>query len=125
MADKLSAGLSQALRNPAVVERFALGGHRSARRCADGARASRARARSGRPCWPVSSSAPNVESITPAISKPNFLFLMADQLTAFALRMYGNGVCRTPNLDRLAARSTRFANIRTAISAVRAVAWLC
>ena len=40
--------------------------------------------------------------------KPNFLFLMADQLTAFALRMYGNGVCRTPNLDRLAARSTRY-----------------
>ncbi|MVW71828.1 choline-sulfatase [Bordetella sp. 15P40C-2] len=43
--------------------------------------------------------------------KPNFLFLMADQLTAFALRMYGNGVCRTPNLDRLAARSTRYANM--------------
>lgn len=44
-------------------------------------------------------------------SKPNFLFVMADQLTAFALRMYGNGVCRTPNLDRLAARSTRYANM--------------
>ncbi|HYG45948.1 MAG TPA: choline-sulfatase [Bordetella sp.] len=43
-------------------------------------------------------------------AQPNFLFLMADQLTAFALRMYGNGVCRTPNLDRLARQSTRFAN---------------
>lgn len=47
----------------------------------------------------------------PQTKQPNFLFLMADQLTAFALRMYGNGVCRTPNLDRLAARSTRFANM--------------
>jgi choline-sulfatase len=39
---------------------------------------------------------------------PNFLFLMADQLTAFALRLYGNRVCKTPNIDRLAARATRF-----------------
>src|SRR5690625_3153917 len=39
---------------------------------------------------------------------PNILLLMADQLTAFALSMYGNGVCRTPNLERLAARATRF-----------------
>jgi len=35
-------------------------------------------------------------------NRPNFLLLMADQLTAGALRAYGNPVCRTPNIDRLA-----------------------
>lgn len=45
------------------------------------------------------------------VERPNILLLMADQLTAFALRLYGNGVCRTPNLDRLASRATRFANM--------------
>ncbi|GAA4330319.1 choline-sulfatase [Pigmentiphaga soli] len=40
--------------------------------------------------------------------RPNILFIMADQLTAFALRAYGNRVCRTPNLDALAARGTVF-----------------
>ncbi len=41
---------------------------------------------------------------------PNIVLLMADQLTAFALATYGNQVCRTPNLDRLAARGTVFEN---------------
>lgn len=40
--------------------------------------------------------------------QPNILFIMADQLTARALRAYGNSVCRTPHLDRLAARGTVF-----------------
>ncbi|NYT36127.1 choline-sulfatase [Allopusillimonas soli] len=44
-------------------------------------------------------------------SSPNILFLMADQLTAFALRLYGNSVCRTPNIDRLAKRATLFTSM--------------
>jgi len=33
---------------------------------------------------------------------------MADQLAAQALSLYGNGVCKTPNLERLAAQGTVF-----------------
>jgi len=40
----------------------------------------------------------------------NVLHVMADQLTAGALRAYGNKVCRTPHLDALAARGTVFEN---------------
>jgi len=40
---------------------------------------------------------------------PNIVLIMADQLTASALRAYGNQVCRTPHLDRLAARGSVFA----------------
>src|SRR5439155_11535325 len=40
--------------------------------------------------------------------KPNFLILMADQLTPGALPAYGNAVARTPNLDSLAADGITF-----------------
>ncbi|TLY64881.1 MAG: hypothetical protein E6K52_00720, partial [Gammaproteobacteria bacterium] len=40
--------------------------------------------------------------------KPNFLILMADQLTAAALPAYGNRVAKTPHLDALAERSVVF-----------------
>lgn len=40
--------------------------------------------------------------------KMNILLLMADQLAAQALGLYGNKVCRTPNLDRLASEGTVF-----------------
>lgn len=40
------------------------------------------------------------------MKQPNILMVMADQLTAFALKLYGNTVCRTPNIDALAARGT-------------------
>lgn len=40
--------------------------------------------------------------------KPNVLFIISDDLTATALSCYGNEVCKTPNIDRLAAQGTRF-----------------
>jgi choline-sulfatase len=40
--------------------------------------------------------------------KPNFLILMADQLTPFALGAYGNRIARTPHLDALAAQAVVF-----------------
>lgn len=42
--------------------------------------------------------------------KPNILMIMADQLAPQALSFYGNRVCKTPNLDRLAAQSVVFEN---------------
>lgn len=43
-----------------------------------------------------------------APARPNVLFLISDDLTATALGCYGNPICRTPNIDRLATRGTRF-----------------
>lgn len=40
--------------------------------------------------------------------RPNVLFIISDDLTATALSCYGNTICRTPHIDRLAARGTRF-----------------
>ena len=45
---------------------------------------------------------------TDARSKYNVLFIISDDLTATALSCYGNTVCRTPNIDAIAARGTRF-----------------
>ncbi|MCA9120325.1 MAG: sulfatase [Planctomycetales bacterium] len=38
----------------------------------------------------------------------NVLFIISDDLTSTALSCYGNEVCATPNIDRIAARGTRF-----------------
>jgi iduronate 2-sulfatase len=38
----------------------------------------------------------------------NVVLIMSDDLTATALSCYGNTVCKTPNIDRLAQRGTRF-----------------
>lgn len=38
----------------------------------------------------------------------NVLFLISDDLTYTALSCYGNEICKTPNIDRLAAAGTRF-----------------
>ncbi len=43
-----------------------------------------------------------------AVKKYNVLFIISDDLTATALSCYGNKVCKTPNIDRIAARGTRF-----------------
>lgn len=40
--------------------------------------------------------------------RPNVLFIISDDLTATALSCYGNTICRTPHIDRLAAQGTRF-----------------
>ena len=41
-------------------------------------------------------------------ARPNILFFMVDQLTSFVLSAYGGTVCKTPIIDRLAARGTVF-----------------
>ncbi len=38
----------------------------------------------------------------------NVVFIISDDLTATALGCYGNKVCRTPNIDRLASKGTLF-----------------
>ena len=43
-----------------------------------------------------------------AKDKYNVLFIISDDLTATALSCYGNNVCKTPNIDSLAAEGTRF-----------------
>jgi choline-sulfatase len=40
--------------------------------------------------------------------RPNILFLMADQIAAPALALYGNKVCKTPHIDALAETSVVF-----------------
>ncbi|MEE2887205.1 MAG: sulfatase [Planctomycetota bacterium] len=41
-------------------------------------------------------------------SKYNVLFIISDDLTATALSCYGNRVCKTPNIDAIAAQGMRF-----------------
>lgn len=42
------------------------------------------------------------------MKQPNYLLIICDQLSASALSFYGNTYSRTPNLDKLAARSVVF-----------------
>ena len=42
--------------------------------------------------------------------RPNILVIMSDQHSKHVLGCYGNGIVRTPNLDRLAAAGMRFDN---------------
>ncbi|MGH7927173.1 MAG: sulfatase family protein [Candidatus Binatia bacterium] len=46
--------------------------------------------------------------------RPNFLFIITDQHRADHLGCYGNSLVRTPNIDGLAARGTRFERFYTA-----------
>jgi choline-sulfatase len=43
-------------------------------------------------------------------TRPNFLFIMADQLTAFALPSYGHKLVKAPHLEHLASEATVFHN---------------
>jgi choline-sulfatase len=47
------------------------------------------------------------------MERPNILFVMCDQMSALALSLYGNKVCKTPNLDRLAGQGVLFENAYT------------
>ena len=42
------------------------------------------------------------------MKRPNIILFMTDQLRQDALGCYGNEICRTPNLDRLAGAGTVF-----------------
>jgi len=55
-----------------------------------------------------------------AASKPNIVFILADDLRWDAMSCAGHPLLKTPNLDRLAAGGTRFANafVTTSICAV-------
>ena len=44
------------------------------------------------------------------MKSPNFLFMMADQMAAPALPMYGHRVVKTPHLEGLAERGVTFQN---------------
>jgi len=44
------------------------------------------------------------------MQRPNIILFMVDQLTSFVLSAYGGTVCKTPNIDALAARGTVFEN---------------
>src|ERR671939_1878225 len=48
------------------------------------------------------------------MERPNFLFVITDQQRADHLGCYGNPLVRTPNIDALAARGTRFERFYTA-----------
>ena len=49
-----------------------------------------------------------VNLVSAAPQKYNVLFIISDDLTSTALSCYGNKVCKTPNIDSLAERGTRF-----------------
>ncbi len=48
----------------------------------------------------IASSAPT--------TRPNVLFIVCDDLNTTSIGCYGNKVCKTPNIDRLAAHGVRF-----------------
>lgn len=52
--------------------------------------------------------ATSLSAADPAESKYNVLFIISDDLTSTALSCYGNKVCKTPNIDAIAATGTRF-----------------
>ncbi len=51
-----------------------------------------------------------LSSLSRAESPPNLVFFFADDQTSSPLACYGNPIARTPNIDSLAARGTRFEN---------------
>jgi len=49
-------------------------------------------------------------SLAQAAKQPNIVFFFADDQTSSSLACYGHPLAKTPNIDRLAAEGTRFAN---------------
>ena len=47
---------------------------------------------------------------------PNVLLIMLDQVRVDAIGAYGSTICRTPNIDRIAAAGIRFDRAYTTIS---------
>ena len=60
---------------------------------------------------------PALAAKKPAPQRPNILLLLADNVPALALGVYGSKEIRTPNLDRLALTGTRFRKHFTAAPA--------
>jgi iduronate 2-sulfatase len=56
----------------------------------------------------LSSSAAQAAKANAKTGKYNVLFIISDDLTATALSCYGNKVCKTPNIDKIAASGVRF-----------------
>jgi arylsulfatase A-like enzyme len=48
---------------------------------------------------------------SPSHEKPNILFIMADEFRLDCLGANGNGIIKTPNLDKLAAGGANFSNV--------------
>nr|HRJ71245.1 sulfatase-like hydrolase/transferase [Terrimicrobiaceae bacterium] len=64
--------------------------------------------------------------IPSAGARPNIIFILCDQMRGDALGADGNAFIRTPNLDGLAARGTRFCHAYSAVPSclpARAVLW--
>ncbi|GGM89464.1 arylsulfatase A family protein [Dyadobacter beijingensis] len=53
---------------------------------------------------------PEKKAVEKSPSKPNILFIFADDQRADALGIAGNTIVKTPNIDQLARSGTRFAN---------------
>ena len=45
--------------------------------------------------------------------RPNIVFIFSDDHAAHAISAYGSKINKTPNIDRLAARGTRFSTAYT------------
>jgi len=52
----------------------------------------------------------NVTQAAPANDQPNIIFIMADDMGYEALSSNGSESCKSPNLDKLAAKGVRFTN---------------
>ncbi len=55
-------------------------------------------------------------SLAAAAERPNFVFFLADDVSAEDIGCYGNAALKTPNIDRLAAAGLRFTNAYLTIS---------
>jgi arylsulfatase A-like enzyme len=71
-------------------------------------------------CLGLLAAAPAVAAEQPKTTRPNIIFLLADDLRWNALGCTGDKIIQTPNLDALAARGTLFRNhfVTTSICAV-------